>query len=114
MKGNTPVIKLVIYAVNRAVLLISVIVKKFAPKKLDMMVNIYVNQNVIIAEKIAHYQQVLKKEIIAVQINVLYHMKKSMIHIVVKMKLVRFNVQFRIVWKDVKVMTIFILINQTL
>src|SRR2546421_13091353 len=111
MKENMLVIKLVIYVVNHATLLISVTARKFVQKKLDMMMeNIYVNQNVIIVEKIAHCQHILKKEIIIVQINVLYHMKRIMIHTVVKTKLVLFNVQFRIVREDVKVMIIFILI----
>src|SRR5436189_130090 len=105
MKENMLVIKLVIYVVNNAILLISVIARKFAQKKLDMMMgkNTYANQNVITVEKIAHCQHILKKEIINVQINVLYHMKRNMIHIVVKTKLVQFNVQFRIVREDVKV-----------
>src|SRR6266496_369963 len=82
----------------------------FVQRKSDMKKNICVNQNVIIVEKIVHYQHIPKKEIIIVRINVLYHMKNNMIHTVVKMKLVQFNVQSRIARKGVKVIIIFILI----
>ncbi len=66
-----------ICVVDHVVSATSVIARKFALRKLNIIKNIYINQNVIIVKQLVHCQQKLRKEIINVLINVLYYVKYS-------------------------------------